>query len=325
MTITPTQLLEADQKRIEDRWKAGESAADLDREFDLRDGAVRDWAYRKGWTKENDTWEYDVKIEQLQGRVNQLTRQYKKAVKDSAIADRFMEAATNSLSIAEVVEPYTIPIHQSEGTEHRAVALLSDLHVGEVVSAAETNHLSEYNTEIFKERMQLWTEKVVELVGIRRNSLTLPSLNIFLLGDVVSGDIHEELSNTNDGSIIDQVVVATHEIAKSLITLASHFEHIEVSGVAGNHGRLKKVPYFKLKQRMSWDTLIYQMLALVTKNQPNISYHIPASFWTVRDVLGTRFLLLHGDGINSWNGIPWYGLERMFSRFQSLIGKDCSV
>ena len=322
-------LTDEERIELERRWRQGESAARLDEEYRLKPGATRKYAWGHEWTRDEsndvmEAYESDVEIGRLSSKLSHINRLYKQALKEKVIADRLVDAMTDTIRAAKPVAPYKLKVDklgQSRG-EHRVVALLSDLHVGEVVSAAETNGLAEYDVDIFKARQQRWTDKVLELVSLRRERLHLPNLSVFMLGDIVSGDIHDELVESNAVNIVDQVVIAAREISKSLLALASHFEHIEVSGVAGNHGRMSRKPYYKGKQRRSWDTLIYQMVALILSEQANVTFHIPASFWTIRNVLGTKFLLLHGDGINSWSGIPWYGLERMYLRLQDLIGRD---
>ena len=321
MDTTFTELSEEEQTQVETEWKRGESGSSLDRKYGLKIGTVRSKAYRKGWVKDSVSWEEDLKTEKLKSKLRIVERKYKAAVKDVVAVDRFIDVAKDAIQAADPVVPMSLVKHSGSG-EHRVVAMLSDLHVGEVVSAEETNNLSEYNLSIFVERIEKWTEKVIELVELRRARLNVPSLSIFMLGDIISGDIHEELQITNEGSVLDTVVFATRHLAASLLTLSKYFEEIEVSGVVGNHGRMKKKPYFKGKQRVSWDYLIYQMLALHLKDQKNIKWHIPASFWTVRDVLGMRFLLFHGDGIQSTQGLPYYGIERAYLRLRDLIGSD---
>ena len=205
---------------------------------------------------------------------------------------------------------------------HSAVALVSDVHVGEVVSAAETNNLGSYDTDIFHDRLHRWTNKLLELVEIRRHRLHIPNLNLLFLGDIVSGDIHDELSNTNDGNIVEQTIVAAQSFSEAVLALIPYFEEIEISGVVGNHGRMARKPYYKNKQSRSFDYLVYKMMEMTLAKQPTVKFHIPESFWTVRDILGTKFLLLHGDGNTSWSGLPWYGIQRMTLKLMDMIGRE---
>ena len=342
------QELESVKARWIDLPNSDESSRDIDAAYNLSIGSVRKHAWRQNWKAErpsvdappkatvNDdgsiqekaperTYEGDVKIERLQSRLRHTERLYKQAVKEKAAVDRLVETIYDAIVAADPVTPYkaTSPV-LGEG-EHGAVALLSDVHIGEVVSAEETNNLSEYDSEKFVERLHIWTEKVIGLTELRRSRMHVPNLELFMLGDVVSGDIHEELSNTNDVNVVEQVVSAVYHLSGVLLTLCQNFEQVNVAVVAGNHGRMKRKPYFKAKQISNWDYLIGLMLALNLRNQPNLSWHIPDTHWTVRDVLGTRFLLMHGDGIMSWNGIPHYGIQRMVGRLMTLVGRDMPI
>ena len=351
--MTFSQLPLISRESIQTEWSNGASGRTLDVQYGLTPNTVTKVAFRQRWVRARDyptgrsplpiceppsppptesvsddqAYKQAIEIERLSGRLNQMTRQYKQAVKEKVAIDRLIEVAKDAIIAADPVAPLPIELPKDNGLwieargEHRVVALVSDVHVGEVVSAKETNYLGRYDSEIFKERLNTWTTKVVELVNLRRQRLSVPNLSVFLLGDIVSGDIHEELSNTNDGSIVDQVVLAAQQMSSALLTLAPEFEHIEVAGVVGNHGRMRKKPYFKGKQPLNWDYLIYQIMQMSLSQQGNISFHIPESFFTIRDVLGTRFLLIHGDGNVSWAGIPYYGVERSTLKLQDLVGR----
>ena len=272
---------------------------------------------------DEEVWERDVKVERLESQIRHLKRVNKQAVKEKAAIDRLVEAVTDAVKAAEPVKPPAkISGRKPSGTEHSLIALFSDAHVGEVVSPAETNNLSAYDMEIFEERMQIWTNKVVELVTLKRSELNIPRLELFMLGDIVSGSIHEELEISNEDNVIGQMVAATHHVSTALLQLAQHFDEITVSVVAGNHGRMKRRPYFKQKQGMNWDTLIGQLLRLTLANQPNVKFILPGSHWMIRSVEGWRFLLMHGDGIRGWAGLPWYGITRAVASFREMIGAD---
>ena len=322
MTTTIGQLPEEEKQELERRWKVGTSPSQLDAEFGLAYGATGRYASKQRWQKDAAIWGHDVEVGRLNSRISHLTRLYNQAIKEKIAVDRIVEATVDAIKAAEPIKPLTLVDHTNT-QEQRAVALVSDVHVGEVVLAKETNYLGEYNSDLFKQRLHIWTDKVVELVALRRQQSNVPNLSIFMLGDIVSGDIHDELSNTNDIAIVDQVILAAHSMSSAILTLCQHFEEIDISGVVGNHGRMNKKPYYKGKQRLNWDYLIYQIMAMMLAKQTSVSFHIPDSFWTIRDVLGTRFLLIHGDGGPSgFAGIPYYGVERVYLRLRDLVGRE---
>lgn len=319
---TYSNLTDEQQKTIETRWMSGDSAASLDREFGLTVGAVSKIAHRLSWKRDETLWKNDVEVERLKSQYSALNKKYSQAVKETVAVNRLVDTLRETVKAAPPVKALKIPKAKDGHSPHSAVALVSDVHVGEVVSATETNNLGSYNTEIFYSRLQRWTEALLELVEIRRHRLHIPTLNLFFLGDIVSGDIHDELSNTNDANIVEQTIIAAQGFSDALLAIAPYFEQIEISGVVGNHGRMARKPYFKERQTRSFDYLVYKMMEMTLAKQSNISFHIPESFWTIRDVLGTKFLLLHGDGNQSWSGLPWYGIQRMTLKLMEMIGRD---
>ena len=118
-----------------------------------------------------------------------------------------------------------------------------------------------------------------------------------MLGDMISGDIHEELARTNIDNCMGQMIRGANLIAQSLRFLAPHFESIKVPCVVGNHGRMTRKPPMKDKY-MDWDYLTYQWVAAFCSNQPNITFEIPKSFAHMIEVSGRKILLFHGDSIS---------------------------
>ena len=246
------ELTEAEQQAISQAVQGGARLRDLDRQYDLSVGAISDWMYRRrrrgvqddlpvdlqaseevDQISDPDQWAHDVALERAQGRVSQLQRLYNQALKEKAAVDRLVETMDNAVRAADPVEVRPIPQPAAGKGEHRMVALLSDVHVGEVVSSAETNNLGAYDLELFYQRLDTWTAKVLELVELRRQRLHVPELSLFMLGDMVSGDIHDELVRTNDVMIVDQVVLAAQRIASAVLHAESALRANRRDGSSG--------------------------------------------------------------------------------------------
>jgi hypothetical protein len=93
--------------------------------------------------------------------------------------------------------PYAIPEWLLDTKLHnrgRSVigCLLSDIHMGEVISAEEIQGINEFNPEICKQRLEKYFKAACE-VGERWSSDTdCDGVLLALAGDLTSGDIHEE-------------------------------------------------------------------------------------------------------------------------------------
>ena len=177
-----------------------------------------------------------------------------------------------------------------------AVAPLTDLHIGEFIDSDQMGVMNEYNFEIFSRRLSGWTNQVLDLVSLRRSSTQIPTLKVPMLGDMVSGEIHEELVRSNLDNIVMTMARGAYITAQSMMTLAEHFEEVHIDAVVGNHQRLKKEIYYKDKY-VGWDFLFYQWVASFCKNQTNIKFTIPKTFYQLIDVAGWDVLIHHGDAM----------------------------
>lgn len=139
-----------------------------------------------------------------------------------------------------------------------------------------------------------------------------------MLGDLVSGIIHDELKQNDEVGIVKQMLHAVDAIAEAILMLCQEFEEVRVTSVVGNHGRVSEKYYFKGKANNNFDYLVSKMLEKLTADQPNLSWNVPESFWAMEEVCGDTFFLSHGDFVRSWSGIPWYGLSRAYLKWRTL-------
>jgi len=58
---------------------------------------------------------------------------------------------------------------------------------------------------------------------------------------------------------------------------------------------------------------------LMLRDQQNIKFTIPKSFFLTKTINNHNFLICHGDNIRSWMGIPWYGINRAIANFTELM------
>ena len=193
------------------------------------------------------------------------------------------------------------------------VAVLTDTHVGERVSLSQMSGLNDYDLGIFSRRLSGWTQQVLNLAVYRRNICDVNELIVPMLGDMISGDIHEELSRSNIDNCMMQMLSAAHVIAQALMFLAPHFAHISVPCVVGNHGRRTRKPRAKLRARDNFDWFVAHQLQSLLKDDKRVTFQIPEGTDALVEVHGTRYLLTHGDQARGGGGIGgiWPPLLRM--------------
>jgi hypothetical protein len=223
--------------------------------------------------------------------------------------ERVIKDSTRSEILVDTIKRYVTPLKPTKqyptrkpGSRKRGkasqvmVAPLTDTHVGDNVKKEQTVGLNEYDIELFSRRMWGWSNQVLSLAEYRRNICDVDELVIPMLGDMISGDIHEELARTNIDNCMMQMMYGAKIISQALMFLAPHFEEIRVPCVVGNHGRMtRKIPS---KDRfMDWDYMLYQWVAVFVSKQNNIIFEIPKSVSHVSNIANRNILMMHGDSI----------------------------
>ena len=117
---------------------------------------------------------------------------------------------------------------------------------------------------------------------------------------------------------MEQVFQGKAEIESWLLMLAQVFPKIEIYCTWGNHGRVGKKG--ENPEQVNWDYVLYKMLAESMRVQPNVKVFVSEGPHMVVRHGDFNFFLSHGDKVKSWNGIPYYGLDRMCQKLAGLTG-----
>lgn len=198
----------------------------------------------------------------------------------------------------------------TKGAPHgRAVlgVLWSDWHAGEVVRADEIEGLNRYDVEVFRARIRRYVAAVVEIGPRWMADCQCVGAFVALAGDLISGDIHEELRITNALTAHEQVRVVVEELVAALRVLADTFGRVLVVSVPGNHGRTTPKPTAKLYSRLSYDTLIADMARDRLADDERIDWNISAGTDVLVPVLGWNVLVTHGDKMGTGGGQGFAG------------------
>ena len=191
--------------------------------------------------------------------------------------------------------------------------ILSDTHFDEVVKPEEMNYVNAYNRDIAVKRLNRYFDKTVVLTRDYLSGLEYDGIVLFLGGDIFSGDIHEELTETNEDTMLGSLLFWSERLASGISMLAEEFGKVHVPCVVGNHSRRTHKPRAKLRARDNFDWFLAHQLALLLKSDDRITFQIPESTDAIVPVHDTTFLLTHGDQARGGQGIGglWPPLLRM--------------
>ena len=263
-----------------------------------------------------DRIKIDRKLATYKAETTYYKKLYEKSLKGYAQTELLADIIKESVPGFTKVEVYPKNSKVSGDTSQTIVAPLSDTHIGEFIDIQQMAGLNSYDFNIFNNRLYGWATQLVTLVELRRNAVPIPELVVPMLGDMISGDIHEELSHTNLTNCMMQMIRGANLIAQALMFIAPHFESIRVPCVVGNHGRMTRKPPMKDKY-MDWDYLMYQWIAALCQKQSNIEFHIPRSFLTVFPVCNRNVLAMHGDAVSGAGSLA--SITKVLTNLRSVL------
>src|ERR1700693_2114253 len=158
------------------------------------------------------------------------------------------------------------------------VTMWTDWHYGEIVDPDQVGGVNKYNSNIATKRAKSLVDITIDLSynHMGKAKTTYPGIVICLGGDMISGNIHEELTNTNDRTNWQAVNDLTDLLASCIDRTAEKFGKVFLACVVGNHGR--GTIKFQMKNRVytSFDWSIYCNLARHFRKSKHIQFMIPS-------------------------------------------------
>jgi hypothetical protein len=193
------------------------------------------------------------------------------------------------------------------GARGTPMTIWSDWHASEVVKGAQINYVNEFNSAICKQRAFRLFDTTVDLSynHMGRAKTQYPGIIVMLGGDMIGGNIHEELAWTNDRTPHQAVNDCTDLIGAGLEKMASAFGKVYVPAVVGNHGRSTKFSHYKDRVFHNYDWSIYCNLIRYFQKEKRIRFLVPDGADATVKSYGMRYFLTHGDdlGVKGGDGI----------------------
>lgn len=240
--------------------------------------------------------------------------------------EMIFEKLSSAIAQVPLIKPKQIKIQRHKSTSPQEMFMIfSDTHIGLAVIPEEVGGLGEYNVDIFKVRVRNYLDRVIRIADLHRTTHNIDTLHVSFLGDLVHGgnDAGQWGFLHSEQTVMDQVFCASDIFIEMLTELSQYFKNVKVHCVYGNHGRIAKRGIEK--KFVNWDYMLYKWMEASLKRYDNIEFQIPRAAFQIVESLGNKFLLIHGDQARSWAGIPWYGLQRLESKYRSVMDGSKSI
>jgi hypothetical protein len=227
--------------------------------------------------------------------------------------------ASAQASLSKVPE-----IKSGAGGSAVAFAIASDWHVEETVDPRNVNGLNAYDLDIARDRVRQFFQKVVRLTEIQRAGTKIDTLVLALLGDLMTGYIHEELRETKGLSPTETVLGLQDEIASGLALLEKHYGRLIIPCSFGNHGRNTFKPRHATGAKNSYEWMLYHILA---KNFPQYEWRIADGYHNYLEVDGRVIRFHHGDDLKYQGGVGGLTIpvEKAIAQWNRAIKADLDV
>lgn len=212
-------------------------------------------------------------------------------------------------------QPYKLPSGKKQKKPVTAVIMFSDWHIGEVVRAAELEGFGGFAYAFARDYLEQIQHNFLKWVDLARRQHRIDELVVLCLGDFISGDIHRELSVTNEFPVPVQTAKAGLLLGQMILGFTPHFKIVRVIEVgADNHSRLNPKPQFKQKATNSFSYLVYTIANAHLERAKNVKIEFAEGIKYRATIANFVFLCEHGDTVKAWMGIPYYGMERVQGR-----------
>jgi len=207
--------------------------------------------------------------------------------------------------------PVTVPtwLRPTGGPKRAAVvgAHTSDLHNGERIRAEEISGINAYDPSICAARMQRYFGAVAEIGNRWAADAECRGVLLTMGGDLISGNIHDELRETNALTAHEQVRATVEIYCAGIGLLLEAYPAVHVLAVPGNHGRTTLKPSAKRYAALSYDILIASMVADRFRGDARVTFQIADGADVIASVLGRQVLVTHGDKIGTAGGMGFAG------------------
>lgn len=260
--------------------------------------------YEKLLAKELEIKKEKVKLQDMRNLVN-------KQVRELSRKENLSEVLEKKLTELEMQPKIINDEYKNRVTSNRdMVCLISDIHYG----IKTTNALSPYDSDICKLKMNYLIDKTIKF-SLEND---VDKLYVMVLGDEISGLIHNTTRLEQREDVISQVIEVSELLYESIVKLANNLPYVIVGLAQGNHSRVMADKKDSL-ERENFTRLIKEFLRLRLANISNVLLleNVFDEAIIELNIRGYNVIGLHGQNDKLTN------LDRLIEMFDKKIDYVC--
>jgi len=283
-----------------------ELAKKLDRSID----SVERKMYRLG-LKKSDMADKNLPVEQ-QVEIDEVVKAQSKKTK---VIKKKYQYLLDKIDILEkersVVyrlseKPHTISIlpEVPNGSEATAFIIASDWHYEETVKSEVVSGLNKYNLNIAHQRITKFFQGGLKLYDLMRKDVKIKNIVLALLGDFITGNIHEEFLETCSLQPMDAIWEVYEEIVSGIDFLLKNSDaNLIIPCVSGNHPRITKQIHYSTESGNSIEYFMYRSIAKHYEGNKRVQVKVAKGYHCYLDIYGKVIRFHHGHAIRYGGGV----------------------
>jgi transposase-like protein len=245
----------------------------------------------------------DATRRKLSSELSTLRAKYAHMLEENEQIRDLLDAKTEVL--ATPINIQRMRSFADDDSEVCAVIVASDWHMEERVDAKSVNHLNEFNLKIAKQRIERFWSNSAKLLNLYAASSKMNQAVVALLGDFISGNIHEELLESTELAPVEAAIAVKDQIVSGLTHLLheTKIKKFKVQCHVGNHSRITKKCRSGSELGNSLELFIYSAIAEYFRNEPRIEVCIAESYHSYVKLFDTTVRFHHGHSVNYYGGV----------------------
>lgn len=189
-------------------------------------------------------------------------------------------------------------------SEATAIVLFSDWHYEEEVRPASVFGRNRYNVSIAAQRANECFAKTVRLLKKEKQDVAIKECIVGLLGDFITGNIHEENVETAQLQPIEAIICVRNVLHEGIRYLLANTDvNFTFVCSAGNHSRITKKQRYATEQGNSLEWFLYHQLANDFKSEKRVKFVLEEAYHTYVNVYGRVLRFHHGHNVKFGGGI----------------------
>ena len=290
------------KQQVINHFNQGLSKSEIARVTNLPRTTVRRWIkeYLNSGTSqhaENRVSEVDVLKDKLRALRVAANAAHKESLTDHYIREKII-----GLSQLKPESPkWLLDLEDVGAWQAVPTIFCSDWHWGESVDKHQIGEVNTYNLDVAHERVKALVETTCKLLDMVEGQY--PGIVVALGGDMLSGDIHEELSETNEAPMMPVFLDLYEKCIWMIEQFADKFGNVFVPCVTGNHSRTTNKIRNKMRNYTNFDWLLYTLLEKNFEKDKRVVFQVPDGPDALFKIYNTRYLLTHGDQMRGGDGM----------------------